>query len=86
MPKMKCSTEGCKTDGGIFHHVGPWDERGRYVCHNCYVSPPDRRVSTCISTFPFTTKMLTGTPVEVKSLRHLRQLENRHGVQSDAYN
>jgi hypothetical protein len=38
--------------------------------------------------FPFTTTNLRGDgkPVEVKSLRHLRQLESRHGVQSGAWN
>ena len=39
------------------------------------------------STFPFTTTHLgNGSPVEVESLRHLRKLENRHGVSSVVYN
>lgn len=38
------------------------------------------------STFPFTTSNISGQPVEVQSLRHLRQLEAAHGVQSFVYN
>ena len=37
------------------------------------------------STFPFVTPHITGQPVEVKSLRHLRQLEQQHGVAVAAY-
>jgi hypothetical protein len=38
-------------------------------------------------TFPFTTTHFDANkPVTVQSLRHLRQLENKHGVQSVAYN
>ena len=38
--------------------------------------------------FPFTTTNIRGDgrSVEVKSLRHLRKLENQHGVQSGAWN
>lgn len=32
------------------------------------------------SAFPYTTTHITGKPVEVQSLAHLRQLEKRHGV------
>lgn len=39
------------------------------------------------STFPFTTPhLVAGQNIEVQSLRHLRQLENRYGVQSAPYN
>lgn len=40
------------------------------------------------SMFPFTTTNLSsdGSPVRVQSIRHLRQLENQHGVASIAFN
>lgn len=55
-----------------------------------------RHVGRCVrtrvyhkrSTFPFTTTHLepNNGPVEVQSLRHLRQLESQHGVVSEVYN
>ncbi len=32
------------------------------------------------SIFPYTTTHLTGSPIEIKSASHLRQLEKQHGV------
>lgn len=31
--------------------------------------------------FPYTTTHLTGEPIEIRSAKHLRQLEKQHGVQ-----
>ena len=38
------------------------------------------------STFPFTTRNISGESVVVNSLYHLRKLEAQHGVQSFVYN
>jgi hypothetical protein len=51
-------------------------------CYNC--APRAKRDPK--STFPFVTTNISGKSIEVQSLRHLRQLEAQHGVQSFAYN
>jgi hypothetical protein len=62
-------------------------EPGKYACKDC--DPGSGTSTVSLSTFPFTTTNLTkdpNKPVVVESMRHLRQLERQHGVQSVAYN
>jgi len=71
----------CHEKVGRFRYVGG----GKYV-HVPKCSGGDKVRDTAKSTFPFTTSNLSGEPVTVQSMRHLRKLENEHGVQSAAYN
>lgn len=71
----------CNTTVGRFRHVGG----GKYV-HVPKCSGGDKVRDAAKSTFPFTTTNLNGDSVTVQSMRHLRKLENEHGVQSAAYN
>jgi hypothetical protein len=65
-----------------------WVEDVGWFCHQCV--PEAKIISTTgKSRFPFTTMHLNHEKPEkitVKSLRHLRQLENQYGVQSVAFN
>lgn len=80
---MTC--ENCGETVGRVRFVG---EIGRWVCGGC--GPKEVKAIKKADTghFPFTTTNIRsdGKPVEVKSLRHLRKLENRHGIQSGAWN
>jgi hypothetical protein len=58
-----------------------------YHVNRCTASTKHR--DSAKSTFPFTTTQIAGpgqAPIEVKSMRHLRQLESSYGVSSDVYN
>lgn len=59
---------------------------GTWGCLDC--QRPQAVLAVSGAMFPFTTRHLggDGKPVEVRSLRHLRQLEARHGVHSVAFN
>jgi hypothetical protein len=63
-------------------------EKGEWLCKYC---DPGQEKTVIVSgaMFPFTTTNI-GTdpsqPITVQSLRHLRQLENSHNVQSIAFN
>jgi hypothetical protein len=63
------------------------EETKEWVCKEC---DPGGRGTPNIqgSVFPFTTMHIAGSTqkVRVQSLRHLRQLEAKHGVQSVAFN
>lgn len=58
-----------------------------WLCPEC--SPEARPIQNADpGHFPFVTTHMhpQGKAVEVKSLRHLRKLENKFGVQSEAWN
>lgn len=62
------------------------DGKPRDFCREC---PTLTRLIRKVSTFPYTLPFGLGggeTSVTVNSLRHLRQLERRHGVACQAYN
>jgi hypothetical protein len=63
-------------------------ESGEWLCYNCapYTAKPIQNANP--GHFPFVTRNMhpEGKAVEVKSLRHLRRLENKFGVQSGAWN
>lgn len=81
MKKTICAA--CGEGGGSFVLRGAkW-----YHSKGCTFSPKMRDQAK--STFPFTTTHLAGPndgPITVQSMRHLRKLENRHGVASEPYN
>lgn len=83
MEKSICAV--CGESGGMFRYRPGKDD---YVhtpgCDKSFVGTRD----TARSTFPFTTSNMSsdGQPVTVQSMRHLRKLENAHGVGSVAYN
>jgi hypothetical protein len=52
-----------------------------WFCKRCHPIVVDG-----VSTFPFITRNISGEPIEVQSLRHLRKLEAEHGVNSFVYN
>lgn len=66
--------------GGKFRLIG-----GKWYCSDCAewagVLPNSGK-----NLWDFTTTHLTGQPIHVKSLNHLRQLEREHGVSSHAAN
>lgn len=77
----KCAA--CGEVGGRFtmRGDGKW-----YHVSRCSKVIRDHQAS---STFPFTTTNMgdpNDGPVTVQSMRHLRQLENHYGVQSESYN
>lgn len=81
MKKTICAACG---DGG-----GSFVMRGSKWFHKDRCTKVSRMRDQAKSTFPFKTNHITGPndgPVTVQSMRHLRQLENRHGVSSDVYN
>lgn len=63
-------------------------EGGEWLCYDCapYTVKPRQNVKS--HHFPYTTTNIRedGKPVEVKNLRHLRRLENQHGVASGPWN
>ena len=78
-PKIRCAA--CGKMGGHFRLRG---SKWYHVPACTTVSIRD----TAKSTFPFTTTHIDphGQPIEVRSMRHLRQLENQYGVTSHVYN
>jgi len=79
MQKTKCAA--CGETGGRFVLRGEkW-----YHAGHCGGSATVHHKK---STFPFTTSHFEPNdgPVTVESMRHLRQLESRFGVQSEVYN
>jgi hypothetical protein len=81
MKKTICAA--CGEGGGRFTLRGDkW-----YHVSRCTAAPKYRDEAR--STFPFTATHLRppseGGPLEVQSLRQLRQLENRYGVAAEVY-
>ena len=76
--------EKCKETGGRFVLRGDkWYHKGRCV------SPTAGERAAAGNLFPYTTMNIGDPnhgPVEVQSLRHLRQLEREHGVISEPFN
>jgi hypothetical protein len=69
-------------------HVRWTEEPDKYVCMDC-APILELQKSVPGATFPFTTMHLNSEHPEaitVKSLRHLRKLENQYGVGSVAWN
>ena len=72
---------------GVGRVIMEVEHKGKVVCRQC-----DRGKAPVLpgpSLFPFTTMNLADQPgveIKVQSLRHLRELEARHGVQSHAFN
>jgi len=77
MEKMFCANETCPLHtehrGGEFRLVD-----GKWYCKPC--SRTVGTSQTCKDLWNFTTTHLDGTPVKVKSLAHMRQLEKQYGV------
>jgi len=73
----------CKKTVGRMRFVSD----GVWLCADCAPALTQHKTVNP-GIFPFVTTNLRsdGRPVEVKSLRELRKLENRHGVQSGAFN
>jgi hypothetical protein len=60
-------------------------ESKKWFCKDCY--PVSRGVANVPgAVFPFTTTNISGQPIQVQSLRHLRKLEATYGVSSVAFN
>ncbi len=61
---------------------------GEWLCPSCAPAEAKPRQNAKNHHFPFRTRHIRndGAEVEVKSLRHLRRLENQNGVQSGAWN
>jgi len=76
---MTC--DGCKTEV----YRARWVEADKWLCRRC---DPGMDVSSNVpgALFPFTTTNFDGKKVEVQSLRHLRKLESKYGMQSVAFN
>jgi hypothetical protein len=74
-----CSNENCPKhttySGGHFTR-----RRGKWWCDDCAANLTVFEAGKNL--FDFTTTHLNGTPIHVKSLRHMRQLEKQYGVSS----
>jgi hypothetical protein len=75
---------GCGNTVSRLRNIG----KDEWRCNDCKPDMSKPIKVTERKHFPFVTSNIRGDgrPVEVKSLRHLRQLENKHGVQSSAWN
>lgn len=73
---------GCKEE--VFRSKFHTDSK-KWFCNPCY--PGEGKIATVPGAmFPYSTTNLTGKPVMVQSLRHLRKLEAQSGVHSVAFN
>lgn len=61
---------------------------GAWMCVDCAPAEAKPRQNAKSHHFPFRSRNIRedGAEVEVKSLRHLRRLENQHGVASGPWN
>lgn len=75
---------GCKKTVGRLRLVG----KGEWKCGECEPDTSKPIQNADPKHFPFRTRNICsdGREVEVKSLRHLRRLENQNGVASGAWN
>ena len=81
--KTNCANPECalhtETRGGKFRMVD-----GRWFCERC--APGGVIMEPGKNRFDFVTTHFDGTPVHVKGLAHLRQLEKQYGVSNHAAN
>lgn len=63
-------------------------ETEEWLCSDCAPAEAKPRQNAKSHHFPFRSRNIRedGAEVEVKSLRHLRRLENQHGVASGPWN
>jgi hypothetical protein len=84
MAKTVCAA--CGETGGRFRWRG---DKYYHVPACAPVTAGDRARDVCKSTFPFVANHVQtpseGGPMEIKSMRHLRQVENQMGIAADVY-
>lgn len=82
---QRCANGDCPKHtihtGGEFIYSA---EKRAWFCKDCFYVPTVLNPGKNL--WEFTTTHLTGQPVQVKGLAHLRQLEREHGVSSHAAN
>ena len=82
-----CANEGCRwhteKKGGTFEL-----HSGKMYCPDCVevMHMGEHLSATCKELWDFTTTHFNGSPIHVRSLGHLRQLEKQFGVSSHAAN
>ena len=85
MQAIFCAEPGCRwhteKKGGNFVYSL---ERRCFLCDDCFHHPP--LPTTCKDLWNFTTTHFNGEPIEVKGIKHLRQLEQQYGCSSHAAN
>jgi hypothetical protein len=79
-----CSNPDCKEPQPVMR--ARWIPEVGWLCLKC--APPQASPNVPGSIFPYMTFGVGNDvkPVQVQSLRHLRKLEAKHGVQSVAFN
>lgn len=85
MESMRCANQNCvkasEHRGGRFRFVG-----GKWYCADCAEWAGGVIMNSGKNLWDFTTTHMTGQPIHVRSLAHLRQLEKQHGVSNFAAN
>lgn len=82
---MRCANLNCvkasEHRGGRYRLVG-----GKWYCSDCAEWAGGVIMNGAKNLWDFTTTHMTGQPVHIRSLAHLRQLEKQHGVSNFAAN
>jgi hypothetical protein len=85
MEPQYCAEESCPKHR--IHTGGKFSVRlsdGKTFCEDCFQWAGTG--ASCKNLWEFTTTHFDGTPVRVRGLHHLRQLEKQYGVSSHAAN